>query len=238
MALSGSQGDKGDDLILWNVETGEQIRRFDTDDDITSIVFSADGSLALTGSVFSSNLTLWDVASGKEIRRFEGHTGSGYVFDVAFGPDERTVLSASGDGSLILWDVKTGDIIRRDLGHDDMVWGLDISPDGHYVLSGSKDGSIILWDFETGEELRRFGGHTALVPGLVFSPDGQTAFSVSFDGALIEWQIAHLPLDELIGWTHANRYVRDLTCDERAQYRVEPLCNAEGIVPTTVPEDG
>jgi WD40 repeat protein len=235
MALSGSQGDYGDDLFLWDVETGEQIRRFNTDDDITSIVFSADGDLALTSSVFASNLTLWDVATGQEIRRFEGHTGSGYVFDVAFGPGEKTALSASGDGSLILWDVETGDIIRRYLGHDDMVWSVDVSPDGRYILSGARDQTVILWDFETGEELRRFSGHIGLVLGLVFSPDGQTAFSVSLDGTLIEWQIAALPLDELIEWIHTNRYVRDLTCDEREQYRVEPLCDTEGIVPTTMP---
>ena len=133
------------------------------------------------------------------------------------------------------WDIETGDIIRRYLGHDDMVWSLDVSPDGRHILSGGKDQTVILWDFETGEELRRFSGHTELVLGLVFSPDGQTVFSVSLDGALIEWQIAALSLGELIEWTHANRYVRDLTCDERVQYRVEPPCDADGVVPTTVP---
>jgi len=103
------------------------------------------------------------------------------------------------------------------------------------VISGSEDGIVILWDFETGEELRRFSGHTELVTGLVFSPDGQTAFSVSLDGAIIQWQVADQPLDEMIEWIHANRYVRDLSCDERVQYRVEPPCNAEGVVPATVP---
>jgi WD40 repeat protein len=112
-----------------------------------------------------------------------------------------------------------------------MVWSVDVSPDGRYALSGSMDGAIILWDFETAEELRRFSGHTEIVPGLVFSPDGQTAFSVSTDGALIEWRISDLPLDELIDWTYANRYVRDLTCEERAQYRVEPLCDGKAAVP-------
>jgi len=222
MALSGSQGEEGNDLILWDVATGEQIRRFDTDDDIASIVFSADGSRALTGSVFSSNLTLWDVETGLQIRRFEGPVD--LVFDVAFGPDEHTVLSASGDGSLTLWNAETAEIIRRYLGHDGWVWSLDVSPDGRYLISSSEDGVIILWDFETGEEVRRFKGHTALVPGVVFGPNGQTAFSVSLDGALIEWQIADLPLDELLDWIGANRYVRDLTCEERVQYRVEPYC--------------
>jgi WD40 repeat protein/DNA-binding SARP family transcriptional activator len=234
-ALSSSQSMTSDegDLILWDLETGEPIRRFDTTEDITSIVFSADGSRALTGSAYFSNPILWNVATGQEIRRFEGHTGP--VFAVAFSPDEATVLSASEDGSLILWDVETAVIIRRYLGHDRGVWGLDVSPDGRYIISSSEDGTVILWNLQTGEELRRFSGHTAWVPDVVFSPDGQTAFSVSLDGTFIQWQIADQPLDELIGWVHANRYVRDLNCDERVQYRVEPPCNAEGVVPTIVP---
>jgi WD40 repeat protein len=233
-ALSGSQAFDGElaepgELILWDLETGEEIRRFDTTDDITSIVFSADGSRALTGSAYFSHAALWDVATAREILRPEGHPDM--VFDLAFGPNEATALSASADGSLILWDVETGEVIRRYLGHEDMVWSVDISPDGRYALSGAMDGAIILWDLETAEELRRFDGHAGIVPGLVFSPDGQTAFSVAFDGQLIEWQIADLPVGELIDWTTANRYVRDLTCDERAQYRVEPLCDAGAAAP-------
>jgi WD40 repeat protein len=115
------------------------------------------------------------------------------------------------------------------------VWGLDISPDGRYALSGSEDSTVILWDFETGELLRRFTGHTGWVPSVAFSPDGQTAFSVSDDGTLIQWQVADPPLEELIAWAHANRYVRDLTCEERARYRVEPLCEAGEVTPTNAP---
>jgi WD40 repeat protein len=117
-----------------------------------------------------------------------------------------------------------------------MVWSVDVSPDGRYVLSGSMDGDIILWNFETAEELRRFTAHTELVPGLVLGPGGETAFSVSLDGQLIEWQVADLPLEELIEWTHANRYVRELTCEEREQYRVEPLCDAGGDGDQAQPE--
>jgi WD40 repeat protein len=235
-ALGGSQSQDGSldgDLILWDLETGEQVRRFDSTDDVANVAFSTDGRRALTGSAFSPNMTLWDVATGREVRRFEGHATP--VLAVAFGPDETTALSASADGSLNLWDVETGDVIRRYLGHDNAVWCVAVSPDGRFVLSGSDDTTVILWDFETGEELRRFYEHTGAVFDVGFGLDSQTAFSVSFDGALIEWQIADLPLDELIDWTYANRYVRDLTCDEREQYRVEPLCDAEGVVATIAP---
>jgi WD40 repeat protein/DNA-binding XRE family transcriptional regulator len=236
-ALAGSQGDTANpvtgDLILWDVQTGQLIRRFDDTEDVTGIAFSADGKRAVSGSALSPNVSIWEVASGRAIHYFESHEG--FVFAVAFGPGEQTVLYASGNGALILMDAETGQVLRRYLGHDSAVWGLDISPDGRYALSGSEDSTVILWDFETGELLRRFTGHTGWVPSVAFSPDGQTAFSVSDDGSLIEWQVADPPLEELIAWAHANRYVRELTCEERARHRVEPLCEVEGATPTSEP---
>jgi WD40 repeat protein len=233
-ALAGSQStdvNLGEDLILWDMQTGQLIRRFDDTDDISGIAFSADGKRAVTGSVYGANVSVWDVATGQATRRFEGRTGM--VFGVAFGPGEKTILCASSNGTLVLLDAETGQVLRRYVGHDSNVWGLDISPDGGYAISSSEDSTVILWDFETGELLHRFTGHTGWVSDVTFSPDGQTAFSSGFDGALIEWQVGDPPLEELITWVQANRYVRDLTCDERARYRVEPLCEAGGATSTS-----
>jgi WD40 repeat protein len=235
-ALAGSQStdiNLGGDLILWDMQSGQLIRRFDDTDDISGIAFSADGQRAVTGSVYGANVSIWDVASGRAIRRFEGRIGM--VFGVAFGPGEKTILCATGNGVLVLLDAETGQVLHRYVGHDSDVWGLDVSPDGRYVISSSEDGTVILWDFETGELLRRFTGHTGWVSDVAFSPDGQTAFSTGFDGALIEWQVGDPPLEELTAWVQANRYVRDLTCEERARYRVEPLCEAESTTPTGEP---
>jgi hypothetical protein len=58
----------------------------------------------------------------------------------------------------------------------------------------------------------------------MFSPEGLTAYSASFDGSIRQWQIADWPLNELLAWVHANRYIRDFTCEERVLYRIEPFC--------------
>jgi WD40 repeat protein/serine/threonine protein kinase len=219
------------DLILWDVMTGELIRRFDTTEDITGIAFTADGRQAVTSSAYSRNVTVWDVATGRSVNRFEGHTGD--LFDLALSPDEQTVLTASSDKSLVLWNLADGEVLHRFVGHEAPVWSADISPDGRLALSSGEDGLVILWDLTTGQELRRFAGHatSAWVPTTTFSPDGQTAFSVGLDGAAIQWQIAQPPLDELIAWTLANRYIREFTCEERAQYLIEPLCGSSTDAP-------
>jgi WD40 repeat protein len=222
-ALAGSQGVPDasmGDLILWDLETGREIRRFDITHDVADIAVSADGDRALTGSVTDSVAILWDVATGREVRRFVGHTHP--VLNVALGPDEETVLTASVDGSLILWDIETGDVIRRFTGHRTAVWGLDISADGQYAVTGSEYGTVILWDIATGQELRRFAAHNGRVYDVAFAPDGQTFYSVGEDGLLIEWQVTDSSLDELVEWIHANRYARELTCEEQTQFRIEP----------------
>jgi WD40 repeat protein len=93
------------------------------------------------------------------------------------------------------------------------------------VLAGDWRKFLVLWNFKTGEEIRRFYGSGAAW-NVVFGPDGQTVFSSSFDpqGEVTQWRIAEWSLDELRAWIGENRYVRDLTCEERAQYNVEPLC--------------
>jgi WD40 repeat protein len=233
-ALSGSQKyptEMSDvligDLILWDLSSGDIIRRFDTVDDTTGIDFSADGSRAVTSAATNrteGDVVLWDVATGTPIRHFEAVDTKGF-FDITFGPDDKTILAATLEGSLILWDTETGSIIRRFIGHESYAWAVDISPDGRYVLSGDESGLIILWDFATGQELRRFTGVLDRVITVVFSPDGQTAFSAPMAADWVsQWQIADWPLDKLLAWVHENRYIRDFTCEERAQYRIEPLC--------------
>ncbi len=234
VALTGSQGPDlaggsrslVGELILWDVRTGQAIRRFDTTKDATSIAFSMDGRRAVTGSAGKPPYgpILWDVDTGKEVRHFEGHQAP--VFAVAFGPGDRTVLSASGDASVVQSDTETGAVVRRFTSHRGAVWALDISADRRYVLSAGNDGAVIEWDLTTGEEVGRFVGHSAMVASVAFASDGHGAFSASTDGTIIQWRVSGWSVKELAAWARANRSLRELTCEERAQYRVEPLCPA------------
>ena len=51
--------------------------------------------------------------------------------------------------------------------------------------------------------------------------------STAMEGSVIEWQISDMSLAELIDWIDANRYIRDFTCEERENYRLEPMCTAD-----------
>jgi hypothetical protein len=47
----------------------------------------------------------------------------------------------------------------------------------------------------------------------------------STDDTLAVWRLGDLSLPGLLSWIEENRYVRELTCAERAQYNVKPLCD-------------
>ncbi len=235
--LVGSQStelelaDAKNDLILWDVQNCQLVRRFAMDQklDVTDIAFSSDGKLAATGTAYSKYVSLWDVGTGQELRRFSLPVSSGFlpIFDVAFGVDDQTIL-APGLGTIYQWEINSGKILRQFIGATDMIWSLDASPDGKYLLSGANNGEVILWDLATGEELYKLPAHTMPVLGVTFSPDGKYAYSISTDGLLVQWRVpVEQTISELLDWISTNRYTRQLTCEERQRYNVLPLCGEE-----------
>lgn len=223
--LAGSQDPetRSGDLLLWDLQTCWLDEQFDTDEDVTSIKFSADGARVITGSRFHGRVILWEVASGLEMKQFP-YIDYGPVFGVAFGPGESSILG-SAMTDLYLWDVESANIVRHFIGHSPFPWGVDISSDGRYALSGAQNGDVILWDFTTGVLLHRIN-LVEPVYSVAFSPDSSIAYAASEDGKLLEWQVAEKELPELLNWINANRNVRELTCAEKLQYHVsDPACN-------------
>jgi WD40 repeat protein/serine/threonine protein kinase/DNA-binding XRE family transcriptional regulator len=266
------------DVVLWNLETGREIRRFvGHQAGVVAVDFSPDGRTAVSGGG-KGTIILWDVATGHEIRRFRGYEGNefgNYVSSTTFSPDGRAILTNFGDGKLVLWDVATGQEIRTFLGHADVsstakftpdgqhifsgafdntaiywdvatgaivhrftdhsaaVFNVQVTPDGRFGLGGSADNTTILWDLQTGQVIRRYTGANAGVFSAAFKPDGRAAVVTFADGSVALWRI-DTSLEELVTWTHANRYVPELTCEQQALYQLEPKCAENLAAPTGV----
>ncbi len=228
-AFSGSGGSPAlsapENLIIhWDLEIGREIRRWvGADRELFSLAVSPDGGLLAAGGI--NSLVLFDAATGEEVRRLpvsNGDTGPSTINSLAFSPDGRWLLSGSSNTLVTLWDVASGALVRRFSGHTDAVRGVAFSPDGRLALSGSDDHSVILWDVAQGAAIRRFSGHQDTVSAVAFDPAGRLAASVSWDNTLRLWQVTD-SLDALIGWTQANRVVRDLLPEERTLYGASDL---------------
>ena len=120
---------------------------------------SADSQLLVTAG--DDNLArLWEVGTGKLLQTFAGHTQS--VLASIVGPENKTVLSCSVDGSVRVWDAAAGQQLKM-LSHPDHVHGVVVSPDGKWIVTGCNDGKVRVWDFASGEEKKVLLGHTGKV---------------------------------------------------------------------------
>ncbi len=173
---------------LYDVETGEEVRRLDKDGKtISAVAFTPDGKWALAYNGMS--VQRWELErgiepgpSGWEVDELmEGTCG-------AFSPDTRRLVTGKG-ARIDLWDVATGKRLGRFTGHHDDVWGLAFTPDGRRVVSAARDASTRLWDADSGEELLRFDGHRSWVICVAVSPDGRRVLSGDDSGVVCLWDL-------------------------------------------------
>lgn len=216
--LSGAS-DKS--MILWNADTGEIIRQFigAHTNGIHTVYLTRDNQTALSGSG-DGTIAVWDVETGNRLLTFEGHDGS--IRHIIMNANETQVLSTSTDGLILLWDVETGSILTTFRGHADTVEKASFVFDEQFVISGSADNTIRLWNVETQKTVRILRGHEDRVWDFSLSGDGLGLLSATREGLLILSRID--TLNELRVWIDENRFVQELSCEARAEYRIEPLC--------------
>jgi len=180
--------------------SGGTVKRFvDHEEDVYSVAFNHDGTLAASGGE-SGVVLLWNIATGQIYHRFAGHSypvnsididpNSQYLVSAACGQKDDTEDTDCTRGDIILWDIITGEEVRRFEGHEGDVLSVEFDPWGDRLLSGGTDSTMRLWDVETGEELGVYADHFDNVVDVAFHPiDRNVAVSMAIDTAPTLWDL-------------------------------------------------
>jgi WD40 repeat protein len=168
-------------LRLWDLETGQELRRFQGHDGGINGIGVLDQRRIISASQ-DTTLRLWDVDTGQELRRFEGHFNP--VLAVATLDGQR-IVSGSADHTVRLWDVDTGQELRRLTGHSGWVQAV-AALDSLRVISASHD--VRLWDLGADENLPRLKGHDHWV-GAIALVDARRFITGSWDKTVRLWDI-------------------------------------------------
>jgi len=95
-------------VIIWNVTSGQEVRRISTNSTRACLDFSPDGHRLVTGGGFYGEIQIWNVEDGTLIQQLSPsgpRSSGGYTQKVAYLPDPRGVVSGHYDGSIRLWRV-------------------------------------------------------------------------------------------------------------------------------------
>jgi WD40 repeat protein len=157
---------EGPSLRLWDVASGQQIRRFgDFKEPIRCMALSPDGARLATGCVreelrmakyvpIDCAVRWWDVATGEELSRMELHERP--VYSVAFSMDGRSILSSSIDAVVRRWTPGVAGKPTILPGTGEYVISLAASPDGKTIAGLGYNGKLLLWGAASGEKLREW----------------------------------------------------------------------------------
>jgi WD40 repeat protein len=163
--------------LTWRaVETGAEVRTADFPEwsrGIAAARLSPDGRyLAVFGVQLPGVVRLCEVASGRLVGPVLEHKNT--VFDAAFSPDGRMLLTGSSDNTARLWAVPGGELLARPLDLHRTIHRVAFTPDGRSVATQDHE-LIRLWALpQEGVPVTRLhpdGGHSFAA----LSPDGALA---------------------------------------------------------------
>ncbi len=183
-----ASGGDGDELRVWEAQTGHELQVLPGHVGILSVAASADGGRVVVGAR-SKSVHVWDLLQGSERARLSGHDG--LVTAVAFGPSGKLVGSGGTDASVRIWNLGDGKVKQSFLGDRGHARSLAWSPDGRLVAAGlhrrwySDDAeSVVVWHVGTGSRQFRLPLGDAAVISVAFSPDSSTLAAACSDGSI------------------------------------------------------
>jgi WD40 repeat protein len=197
-----ASGGRNDPVRLWDVESGELLRRCD-EHWVWALAFSADGKYLATAGA-NKSVCVWEVDTGKQIVQMTGHTAT--VKSLAFSSDGAMLVSGSDDGTVRVWKMADGkgDAVYR--GHNFGVSAVAISPDDKQWASTSADRTIRGWESDGKSTLLQMASAAS---ALAYLPDRKTLIVGDDEGFIRIWDIA--AAKELRQWKAHDRAITHLS---------------------------
>jgi WD40 repeat protein len=186
-----AQTSQNPDVVLWDVVTGQEVRRMRTYPSVTVAAFSPDGRTLAAASAGGA-ITLWDVATGKLLQPSADPIIG--VFDLRFTDGGRQLVGTSE--RLRAWEIATGRAVDRfaPLTSRTTFRLPVLSADQRLIAERATprdDGpSIRLWDAQTGRLVRSIEGIKSYWPATAFTPDSRRLIAGGVENVIQVFDVA------------------------------------------------
>jgi WD40 repeat protein/uncharacterized caspase-like protein len=190
LVLGANRGE----AVLWNAETGAEVRRFRHPEAtvISAFAFSRDGDVILTGSV-EGTVQAWRADTGDPLGPLFHHGGQ--IWAITTLADRQAVLTADQDGVVLRWQIHGGKILDR-WETSECIHAIHVTADDQTALF-LHSSRLSLWDMAEGKESRFFeqsyqmSGMSVIASAFrdaALAPDGHVVFADHYENHVVEWR--------------------------------------------------
>ena len=169
-------------IELTSIENGVTQHRLSKEGEVSYLAFDATGR-KLAAAV-KNKVTVWSI--DKEIELYNLlHEET--VRTVTFSPDNKTIITISGNKDITLWSAETGEKLKV-LHHDGYISEVNFSPNSDKLVSASRDNTAVIWSMPDGERLKTFklGDYVA---NAVFTADGTRVLTNTDSRMVSSWLV-------------------------------------------------
>ena len=197
LVAGGAEGE----VLMWRVNDGTLLNKFELDKHITSVAFSPNKSLLTAGTASNigfvdpkeahqgnNPIALWRLSDRKTLAPLAGHRFG--VLSLTFDSQGQTLATAGSDGVLKLWRLRDGEMINNaQLASSQIpIHAVSFAPDGQTLAFGV-DNNILVFSSSGAAQQHALKGHTKPILRLQYSDDGKTLLSVSEDNTIRIWRL-------------------------------------------------
>ncbi len=205
-------GDASGTILLWDVRSGEVVRRFEGHTGlITDLQFTRDETKFLSAS-YDGSVRVWEVSTGKSLHHilnsatasYAGVKGNEPTF-ARFSPDERAVWFGGYNRQILAADLVQGS--RPAVLYEEPRFGItsgEFSPDGTFFAFGS-GGTVILLDYPSGrlrKMLGTYSNYESSVCEITFHPTDRSLVTWLTGGRIEFWNVEQGRIQQHIQATH------------------------------------
>ncbi len=197
--IRGERKAKEEDLVVWDVASGEKRQRMKVplaiqQGHLKAYAVAPNGRSLVLG-MWDGTARFWDMTKRQEQRALAVNAPKSAwwtkgVSAVAFSPDAKFLVLGSRDHSVRIWDLTVEREARTLHGHHSWIEAVVVSRDGKRIASAGQDGLIRIWAAATGADACPVHGHRHWLWGVAVSPDGKMAATAASDGTLRTWDLA------------------------------------------------
>jgi WD40 repeat protein len=182
----------GNDIIVRDIETGEQLEEYSAPDWVYAVDMSPDERFIAAGTR-SGGIIVIDREIGEQVAQIQKGTST-----VTFMEEGELLLTGSGSGTDI-WNWRDGERVRSF--DPQLVEPMDIAltRDGRRLFVSTTTGDIYVWDVQSLRMQRTLRGHQQVsargketdpeVRSLDMLPDGTVLASAANDGRVVFWDV-------------------------------------------------